>query len=133
LTGFLSLDAEAPELLLVLPEQASVDKHLSKRLTLEVLREGRAVWLSCAADVESESLSNVRDAVCVPLRAGPSSSPLGALHVYKSNRPFGEREVRFCQVLASSLANALHALRAKCALEADNSRLRVHAAAAGEM
>jgi Nif-specific regulatory protein len=133
LTGFLSLDAEAPELLLVVPEQASVDKHLSQQLTHKVLREGRAVWLSCTADVESESLSHVRDAVCVPLCAGPSSSPLGALHVYKSNRPFSEREVRFCQVLANSLANALHALRARCALEADNSRLRVHAATAGEM
>jgi len=86
LAGFLSLDAEAPELLLVLPEQAAVDKQLSRQLTHKVLREGRAVWLSCSADVESESLSNVRDAVCVPLRAGPSSSPLGALHVYKSKR-----------------------------------------------
>src|SRR5262249_18409625 len=42
------------------------------------------------------------------------------------------REVRFCEVLAGSLASTLHALGARRALEADNSRLRIHAASPGE-
>jgi Nif-specific regulatory protein len=140
LAGFLSLDGDNPELRLVLPQQAHVDRNLSHQLTQQVLRQGRLVWL-CAPNgnaVESESLSDFHDAVCVPLRANspPTASaieaPLGALHVYRSNRPFGERQVRFVEVLAGSLAATLHVLRSRCALEADNSRLRIHASTASD-
>jgi two-component system nitrogen regulation response regulator GlnG len=62
-----------------------------------------------------------------------SPEPLGALHVYKSNRLFTEREVRFCEVLAGFLAGTLHVLRARRALEADNTRLRDHAAGASDI
>jgi two-component system, NtrC family, response regulator HydG len=74
----------------------------------------------------------------VPLRIGraggengetpASPETLGTLHVYKSTRLFTEREVRFCEVLAGCLASTLHVLRTRRALEADNSRLRDHAA-----
>jgi two-component system response regulator HydG len=140
LAGFLSLDAQNPELRLVLPAQAAVDQRLSHHLTQQVLREGRSVWL-CSPDanrVESDSLSDFHDAICIPLRASPPpnataiEAPLGSLHVYKTTRPFTERQVRFVEVLAGSLAATLHVLRARCALEADNSRLRVHVAAAGD-
>ncbi len=136
LVGFLSLDPDNPELRVVLPEQAAIDGHLSRHLTQKVLREGRPVWLNASHDVESESLSNVRDAICVPLRIAPGGmgeapgaapATLGALHVYKSHHHFSERELRFCQVLAASLASTLHLLRGRRILEADNSRLRVHA------
>jgi Nif-specific regulatory protein len=137
MAGFLSLDAEDPELRLVLPAQAQVDRQISHQLTQSVLREGRSVWL-CAPQAnvpQSDSLLGFRDAVCVPLRASPPpgataiEAPLGALHVYKTTRPFTERQVRFVEVLAGSLASTLHVLRARCALEADNSRLRIHAGA----
>src|SRR5262249_57829336 len=80
---------------------------------------------------DSDSLVAFRDAVGIPLRVGQAApengdEPLGALHVYKSNRLFSEREVRFCEVLAGCLAGTLHVLRARRALEADNSRLRDH-------
>jgi transcriptional regulator with GAF, ATPase, and Fis domain len=143
LAGFLSLDSENPELLVVLPAKAQVDRHLSHHLTQKVLRERRRAWLNApdAGRMESDSLSDFQDAVCVPLFATPPASggtdtclpageaPLGALHVYKTTRPFSERHVRFVEVLAGSLSSTLHVLRARRALEADNSRLRVRAAA----
>jgi DNA-binding NtrC family response regulator len=137
LAGFLSLD-DAPDLRLVLPVQASVDRHLSRRLTQQVQQLGRLVWLCSPEDrpLESESLSSFHDAICVPLRVSlpgvAADAPLGAIHVYKTTRPFSQREVRFCEVLAGNLAASLHLLRTQRALEADNSRLRVHSPSAGD-
>src|SRR5207302_604014 len=51
---------------------------------------------------------------------------------YKTSRPLGERQVRFCEVLAGSLASALHVLRSRRALEADNRRLREYASVGGD-
>src|SRR6185437_1384275 len=106
--GFLSLDAEEPQYRLVLPAEAEVDTQLSRQLTQTVLRENRAVWLGAprSGNLDSESLVAFRDAVGIPLRIGQalpaetSAEPLGALHIYKANRLFSEREVRFCEVLA---------------------------------
>ncbi len=140
--GFLSLDADEPEFRLVMPAQAEVDNHLSRKLTQRVQQEKRAVWLGASRtrELESESLIGFRDAIGIPLCVSPVASqesaddtplppePLGALHVYKSSRIFTEREVRFCEVLAGCLASTLHVLRARRALEADNTRLRDHAA-----
>jgi two-component system response regulator HydG len=134
--GYVSLDAEEGQFRLVLPTQAQVDARLSQKLTQQVLRENRSVWLGAGRmrELDSDSLVAFRDAVGIPLRVGqafPTESAgelLGALHVYKSTRMFSEREVRFCEVLAAYLAGSLHVLRARRALEADNSRLREHAA-----
>jgi Nif-specific regulatory protein len=129
--GYLSLDGEDPDLRIVHPPQASVDTSLSKQLTRAVQREGRSVWLNICrgGELDSDSLLNFHDAVCVPLRAAqdPAASPLGALHVYKVHRAFSERDLHFCEVLAGCLAGTLYTLRARRALEADNRRLREHA------
>jgi DNA-binding NtrC family response regulator/pSer/pThr/pTyr-binding forkhead associated (FHA) protein len=138
--GFLSLDAEEAQFRLVLPASAEVDGHLSRQLTQKVLRDNRPVWIgsSRTENLDSDSLIAFRDAVGIPLRIGQAwstesgSEPLGALHVYKSNRLFTEREVRFCEVMAGCLAGTLHVLRARRALEADNSRLRDHAAGSSD-
>jgi DNA-binding NtrC family response regulator len=129
--GYLSLDAEGPFLKVVVPSEAQVDTHLSRQLTQQAAREGRSVWLSSAPEPlpETESLAGYRDAVCVPLRTGRAApgekeTPLGAMHVYRSVRPFTAREVRFCEVLAGCLANALHVLQGRRALEADYSRIK---------
>ncbi len=62
-------------------------------------------------------------------QGGPEAPPpLGALHVYRASRPFRDRDVRFCEVLAGCLAGALLVLRGRCVLEADVRRLRGHAA-----
>ncbi len=80
MAGFLSLDGDNPELRLVQPAQAPFDRHLSQHLTQKVLREGRSFWLCApgACDVDSDSLSDFHDAVCVPLLASP---PPGASSV----------------------------------------------------
>jgi two-component system response regulator HydG len=142
--GYLSFDAEDSELRVVLPAGAPVNAALSQQLNHKV-REGSLVWLnspdaSSSSLEESGSLAAYVDAVCVPLRRNPSTSiaapfgagPLGALHAYHTTRPFVEREVLFCEVLAGCLANALHILRYRRALEADNSRLRERAGRGGD-
>jgi DNA-binding NtrC family response regulator/pSer/pThr/pTyr-binding forkhead associated (FHA) protein len=140
--GFLSLDADEPEFRLVLPALAEVDTTLSRKLTQRVQHEKRAVWLGAGRshELDSDSLVGFRDAVGIPLYASPAASqalageaplppePLGALHIYRNNRLFTEREVRFCEVLAGCLAGTLHVLRVRRALEADNTRLRHHGA-----
>ena len=145
--GFLSLDAEEPDFRLVLPAQAEVDTQLSRKLTQRVQQEKQPVWLGAGRprEMDSESLVGFRDAVGIPLHANPVAGqallgetslplePLGTLHVYKSNRLFTEREVRFCEVLAGFLAGTLHVLRARRALEADNTRLRDHVAGGSDI
>jgi two-component system, NtrC family, response regulator HydG len=132
-TGFLSLDQDDPLPKMVLPKLARVDIHLSRQLTQQVQKEGRAVWLGshpCRPNA-SESLLAFTDAICVPLHAG--DTPLGAMHVYLSGKPFTEREKRFCEVLVGHLANSLHLLRVHRNLKAENSRLRIHSPVADQL
>ncbi|HXG09189.1 MAG TPA: sigma 54-interacting transcriptional regulator [Gemmataceae bacterium] len=134
IVGFLSLDPDNPMPKIVLPELAAVDIHLSRQLTQKAQRTAEPVWLGARSgedDSRSDSLLVFKDAVCVPLRAGPV--PLGALHVYKSGRVFTEREVRFCAVLGGYLAKSLYVLRARRNLEAEYDRLRAHAPAAEDV
>jgi len=126
-SGFLSLDDEDALPKMVLPELSRVDIHLSRQLTQRVQRQGRTAWLARLPEshtLSTDSLVSYHDAICVPVRG--EAGPLGALHVYRSGSGFAQREVRFCEVLAGYLARCLHNLRSRQALEADNSRLRVH-------
>ncbi len=131
LAGFRSIGAD--ELLIVLPEQGQIDARLSSRLTNKALAEGKRIWRAespAGEDMEGESLAGFSDALCVPLLEQAKASektdpPLGALHVYRLNRPFTQREARFCEVLAGCLAGCLRGLHDRRALEADNSRLRL--------
>ncbi|HEV3235610.1 MAG TPA: sigma 54-interacting transcriptional regulator [Gemmataceae bacterium] len=130
--GFMSLDEEQPLPKIVYPELRRVDIHLSRQLTQQVQREGKRVWLGAGGELfkENDSLLSFTDALCIPLRA--SQVNLGALHVYKSDKLFADREVRFCEGVAGYLANSLHVLRSHRLLEAENLRLRSHVAAADE-
>src|SRR5262249_16718871 len=123
-SGFLSLEEDDPLPKLVLPSLSKVDIHLSRELTQRVQRGGQTASLSATDEeaLQTDSLVSYQDAICVPVQAG--DAPLGALHVYRSGTVFDEREVRFCEALAGSLARCLHVLRSRHALEADNSRLR---------
>jgi Nif-specific regulatory protein len=134
LAGYLGMEAGDPELRLLVPAQASVDRKLSQQLTEQVLLQRRSVWLCAPGSAlsNSGSLSDFSDALCIPLRATAGETPLGALHLYKTTRPFNDRQVHFCEVLAGSLASMLHVLRSRLALEADNRRLREHASAASD-
>jgi Nif-specific regulatory protein len=131
-TGFLSLDPEEPLPKLVLPELASVDIHLSRQMTQRAQEEGRRVWRRAESGPrgEDDSVLSFTDALCVPLLA--EGTALGALHVYKSESAFTDRQVRFCEVLAGYLANSLRLLRDRRTLEAENSRLRGHSASADD-
>jgi Nif-specific regulatory protein len=123
--GYLGFDtSDLPRL--VLPRQAQIDAHLSRQLTQRMLQQNRPVWLAGEGDDSPESLMSVKDAVCLPL-PDRDGRPAGALHVYKNGRAFSEREVRFCEVLTGFLGSCLQVLRSRRQLEAENSRLRVHA------
>jgi two-component system, NtrC family, response regulator HydG len=127
LVGYLSLDPTDPLPKMVLPETAQVDVHLSRMLTRRVQREGKPVWMggdSSPTRPASESLTPFSDALCLPLKAG--AEPFGALHVYKSNSYFTERDARFCEALAGYLAHGLQVLKDRRKLEAENTRLRSH-------
>jgi len=141
LCGFLSLDLEFPLPRVVVPAEAEVDAHLSRQLTQQSVQRNRPIWLAASQQGEgdSDSLAAFSDAICIPLRAtqeqpaarGPDI-PLGALHVYKAQRAFTPQQFRFCEVLAGCLANSLRVLRARRALEADISRLRIRVPNSGD-
>ncbi len=144
--GFLSLDTAEPLPRLVVPADGQVEPQLSRQLTELVQQSKHSVWLATrpSTDLDSQSLAGFRDAICVPLgatavlalphAAQPKNTliPLGALHVYKTSRPFTEREVQFCELLANALANNLRVLRERRVLEADTLRLRERAAVCGQ-
>jgi two-component system response regulator HydG len=122
--GFLNVDPGDPLAKLVIPESASVDVQLSRQLTRRVQGNGKAVWLGAdVADTKtSESLLQLNDALCVPLKS--AAGTFAALHVYKIDSYFAERDVRFAEALAGYLASQLNVLRVRRTLEAENSRLR---------
>ena len=126
--GFFSLDPQEPLTRVVVPSTGQVEPQLSRQLTQQVLRSQRSVWLATKMDLgaDTNSLAGFRDAICVPLAADPKThaAPLGALHVYKTTRPFTEREAQFCELLANALANNLRLLRERRVLEANIVRLR---------
>jgi Nif-specific regulatory protein len=130
--GYLGFDQDDPLPRLVLPQLAQVDIHLSRQLTQRLLQDRRLIWLGAEEGDAPESVLSFQDAVCLPL-PGPNERLVAALHVYKGGGLFNERQVRFCEVLAGYLGNCLQVLRARRAVEAENSRLRVHAGSADEL
>lgn len=131
LAGYLGLDASDPVPKLVLPDEAAVDQHLSRKLTAKVQETGRPVWLGHDRIATEDSLIEFTDAIGLPVTAG--GQPVAAVHVYKSNARFAEKDVRFCEALVGYLANGLHVLRTRRTLEAENSRLRGQRAASDEL
>src|SRR5262249_14017512 len=79
----------------------------------------------------TDSLVPFSDAMCLPVRA--SGPPFGALHAYKANAYFTERDVRFCEAVIGYLGSSLQTLRARRTLEFENSRLRGHVPVADDL
>lgn len=132
--GYLSVDPDDPTPKVVMPAEASVDVRLSRRLTQQAYQTKKTVWLApdlTPAHPPTDSLSSFADAICIPLQAGGEA--FAALHVYRSGRAFGERDVRFIEAVAGYLARGLEILRNRRTLEAENSRLRIHTPAADEI
>ena len=116
------------------PELASVDAPLSRRLTQQAYQTGRTVWLFpelTAAHPPTDSLQSFADAICIPLKAGGDA--FAALHVYRTGRAFQERDVRFIEAVAGHLAHAVEIHRQRRTLQAENQRLRTHTPAADEI
>lgn len=133
LAGYLALDASDPLPKLVLPDDAQVDVPLSRQLTQRVQQHSKAVWLGAdaAKTRQTDSLMPFTDAICVPVQA--AGKPFGALHAYRANEFFGERDVRFCEALVGYLGSSLQTLRTRRTLEFENSRLRGHVPASEEL
>ena len=135
--GYLSLDPTDPMPKLVLPETASVDVKLSRKLTERVRTERQMVWLfgpggAMNANREvTDSLSAFTDALCVPLSAGGEA--FAALHVYRSGVGFTERDVRFIEAVAGYLGKGCEIHRHRRKLEAENNRLRAAVPSADEL
>ena len=131
--GYLAFEDPAA-LRLVLPADSQLDGQISERLSRLVDQKRRMVWL-CDPDAGTmggDSLAGFRDAVCVPVPGVGTEAPLGSLHAYQSRDTFTPRQARFCDVVAGSLASALHRLRSNRARNADISRLQTHTPQAGE-
>jgi Nif-specific regulatory protein len=124
IAGFLNVDPGDPLPKLVIPESATVDVQLSRQLTRRVQRDNKTIWLRAdlADTATSESLLQLNDALCVPLKVAGVTT--GALHVYRTEAYFTERDLLFCEALAGYLAGQLHAIKVRRTLEAENSRLR---------
>jgi two-component system response regulator HydG len=132
--GFLSFDPDEPLPKIVVPEAHRVNLHLSRHLTQRAQAEGQSVWLQAGprpGQSTSESLVGFTDAMCFPLRA--EGGVLGAVHVYKADQCFIERDLRFCEILTGHLADTLRLHRMRRTLEAENSRLRSHAPVSDEI
>lgn len=127
--GFLSLDTKEFMLKQVLPADTTLDLALSKTLTKEAVAREKTVWLlQEQVGIEAESLRSMKDAVCLLVKTKASESGagsiLGAVHLYNSRRFFNFKEVRFAEFLVDCLANSLHVLRQRRALEADINRFK---------
>ncbi|MBY0460870.1 MAG: sigma 54-interacting transcriptional regulator, partial [Gemmataceae bacterium] len=134
LAGYLSLDPEDPGPKIVMPESASIDVPLSRRMTSQAQKMGKTIWLFpdlSASHPPTDSLSAFADAICIPLKA--SGEPFATLHVYRTGRAFVDRDVRFIEAVAGFLAHGLEILRTRRTLEAENSRLRTHTPAADDI
>jgi Nif-specific regulatory protein len=134
LAGYLGLDAEDPTPRIIVPETATMDIPLSRRLTTQVQKLGKMVWLFpdlTAAHPPTDSLATFADAICIPLKA--SGAPFAALHVYRTTPAFTERDVRFIEAVAGFLAPGLEIHRSRRTLEAENYRLRIHTQAADDI
>jgi DNA-binding NtrC family response regulator/pSer/pThr/pTyr-binding forkhead associated (FHA) protein len=131
--GYLSLEPSDPAPKLVLPERATVDVPLSRKLTERVRQTGKMAWLfgDSTGDRPTDSLSAFADAVCIPL--GGDGTPFASLHVYRSGLCFSERDVHFIEAVSGYLAKTVELHRQRRALEAENVRLRSTAAVVDDL
>lgn len=124
--GCLGADPADPIEKVVLPPSASIDPAMSRHLTRRALRDGRTFWLG--TDISDsrpkDSLKEVTDALCVPMRCG--GLPRSMLHLYKKGEFFSERDVRLAEALADFLDGCMQAMRRERVSRAEIDRLHTH-------
>lgn len=123
-----SLDRQAAFPRIVLPKAAPFDGRLSQELTDRVQADRATYWVGTPlpeAGRPTIDPGEFSDALCVPLLAGDDVPELfGLLQIFQKGRRLSERQVHFCEVLASCLASNLRVLRVRRNLEAENLRYR---------
>ncbi len=135
--GYLSLDPNDPTPKFIQPEAASVDVHLSRRLTERVRVERKMIWMfndsgqTELARSPTESLFAYQDALCLPLAS--RGELYAAVHVYRTGSAFADRDVRFIEAVAGYLGKSLELHRHHRRLEAENNRLRAAVPTADEL
>ncbi len=119
LVGLLWLRSGKLEPERVLPTEAAAAIRVGRKLTDEVVRQGKAVWIKDQTDgPRGESWS---DAICVPLKRKEELA--GALHLYRERQRFNDADFELALEAASLMSNAVDSTRKQAALRADNTRL----------
>jgi two-component system response regulator HydG len=123
--GLFNLDPTEPLPKVVWPDSSQVEPVLSRQLTRRVQREERLVWLAedtTATRTASGVFStNVADALAAPLGFGRRS--FGAIHAYKKNSHFSERDGQFVSTLARFCSHLFIQMRTLRSNSAEISRL----------
>ena len=104
---------------MVVPSEADGQVQLSQQLTDLVCRKSRAVWV--ANQPNQKTPAKYTDAICVPLIY--QRSILGAIHLYRDQEHFHQRDFDFSISLAGLLVVALARAREHATLVADHRRL----------
>ncbi len=119
LVGLLWLRSGRLEPERVLPNEAAAAVKVGRKLTDEVVRQGKAVWIKDqTAGPRGEVWS---DAICVPLKRG--NDVAGALHIYRERQRFTDVDFELAMEVSALLNTAVESARKQLALRADNTRL----------
>jgi two-component system, NtrC family, response regulator HydG len=124
--GFLGMH-EGGEILpkLILPASSQMDMPLSQRLTAEISKSRRGVWLAKEREANlpaTASLAPFQDVIGVPVIA--QETLIGVLHAYRQKGAFALPDMQFCEVVSHFLAARLRLARLSQQLELENERLR---------
>lgn len=125
LVAFLSDDSHDPQTKMSVPETARVDIGLAKQLNRRLQRDGETVWLCCdvAETRTPEKFAQFSDALCLPVRSATGRSH-GAIHVYRMNAYFTDRDLNLCEAIVGFLAECIQQCRRQLRLEAESLRNR---------
>ena len=104
---------------MVIPAEADGEVPLSQQLTDLVCRKSRAVWV--ANQPKQSSPAKFTDAICVPLIH--QRQTLGAIHMYREQGHFEQKNFDFSIALAGLLVVALVRAREQATLVASHKRL----------
>lgn len=104
---------------MVVPHEADGKVQLSQQLTDLVCRKSRAVWVANQANQTTPA--RFTDAICVPLIY--QRATLGAIHLYRGEDHFHQKDFDFSISLAGLLVVALVRAREQATLVASHRRL----------
>ena len=107
---------------MVVPQSGENRVSLSNSLTKLVSEQRRAIWIcNQPSALNTDSLSRVADAFSIPMIH--EEKTVGAVHVYRENRPFDESDFEFAKAVANIMAIALMRARQQATLMAEHDRL----------